>query len=468
VGQVGWTRSDGTLGSIIWDGPSNRTVFPAAALHNCSPDIRVADVVSTTATSGRVGAPCPLNSVDPNLATPYVETWTLSIQHSIASGLVLDVAYVGNHGVKLLGRHEDNQPYAGQVWNTVITSGANAGQTFAQLCNNTRASGNCDGSGGVFGAAVVNAKQYATKFPYINSVLRLANGMTSNYNGLQVSLAARNFHGFTSNVGYTYSKALDVNSSNGGNVGTDSYNLGLDYGRAASDGRHRFGLSTSYNFPAMGHALLDGWKINGIYKFGTGVPWQAGTQWGDPGGVGRNSRPDFYGDRSDFVVDYTGQNYAVFHPGGATASGINPQTGASYTASDLAINTPLCAQHARSLPTLQAFGCWTQGNSAITPAPAGSFGTMPRGLFSGPNFWDLDLSLAKRHKITEGLSAEFRAESFNIFNHPAFAAPSTGVSCSSTTCNLGLTNRTPDVAATNPVLGSGGARRFQFGVKLIF
>ena len=216
--------------------------------------------------------------MDPNLATPYVETWTLSIQHSIASGLVLDVAYVGNHGVKLLGRHEDNQPYAGQVWNTVITSGANAGQTFAQLCNNTRASGNCDGSGGVFGAAVVNAKQYATKFPYINSVLRLANGMTSNYNGLQVSLAARNFHGFTSNVGYTYSKALDVNSSNGGNVGTDSYNLGLDYGRAASDGRHRFGLSTSYNFPAMGHALLDGWKINGIYKFGTGVPWQAGTQ----------------------------------------------------------------------------------------------------------------------------------------------------------------------------------------------
>jgi hypothetical protein len=471
VGQVGWTRSDGTLGSIQWDGSGNRTVFPSSAVHNCSPSIRVADVINpTAATAGRVGTPCPINSVARNLRTPYVETWTLSIEQAITNNLVLDIAYVGNHGVKLLGRHEDNQPFAGQVWNTVMTSGANAGSTFAQVCNNTRASNNCDGSGGVFGGAVVAAKQYATKFPYINTILRLANGMTSNYNGLQVSLTARNFHGFSTNLGYTYSKALDVNSSNGGNVGTDSYDLPLDYGRAASDLRQRLTLSNTYNLPGkQGYAgLLDGWKINGIFKFQTGRPWQAGTQWGDPGGVGRNSRPDFFGDPGDFVVDYTGGNFAVFHPGGATVSGINPQTQTPYTAADLAINSPLCTAHARSAPTLQAFGCWTQGGSAITPAPAGSFGNMPKGLFDGPSFWSMDMSLAKRQKITERVSAEFRAESFNILNHPAFAQPSSNVGCSATTCNLGLTSATPDVAATNPVLGSGGARRLQFGVKLLF
>jgi hypothetical protein len=375
---------------------------------------------------------------------------------------------VGNHGVKLLGRHEDNQPFASQVWNTTITSGANAGLTFAQVCNNTRASNNCDGSGGVFGAAVLAAKQYANKFPYINTILRLANGMTSNYNGLQVSLTARNFHGLSTNLGYTYSKALDVNSSNGGNVGTDSYNLALDYGRSASDLRQRVTLSTTYNFPAMRQRLLDGWKINSIFKVQTGRPWQAGTQWGDPGGVGRNSRPDFFGDPGDFAVDYTGRNFSLFHPGGMTASGINPQTQAPYTASDLAINTPLCATNARSAATLQAFGCWTEGSSAITPAPVGSFGNMPRGLFDGPSYWSVDMSLAKRQQITERVSAEFRAESFNILNHPVFAQPATSVSCSATTCNLGLTSATPDVAATNPVLGSGGARRLQLGVKLIF
>ncbi len=468
VGQIGWTRSDGTLGAILWDGSGSRTVFPSSAIHNCSPSVRVADVINpTTATGGRAGTPCPINSVDRNLRTPYVETWTLSIEHAITNNLVLDVAYVGNHGVKLLGRHEDNQPFAGQVWNTVMTSGANAGSTFAQVCNSTRASNNCDGSGGVFGAALVAAKQYTTKFPYINTILRLANGMTSNYNGLQVSLTARNFHGFSTNLGYTYSKALDVNSSNGGNVGTDSYNLALDYGRSASDLRHRLTFSTTYNLPWK-QGLLDGWKINSIFKFQTGRPWQAGTQWGDPGGTGRASRPDFFGDPSDFVVDYTGRNFAVFHPGGTTASGINPQTQTPYAAEDLAINTPLCTGHAGSAATVQAFGCWTQGGSAITPAPVGSFGNMPKGLFDGPSYWGVDMSLAKRQKVTERLFAEFRAESFNVLNHPVFAQPATSVSCSATTCNLGLTSATPDVAATNPVLGSGGARRLQFGVKLIF
>ena len=93
---------------------------------------------------------------------------------------------------------------------------------------------------------------------------------------------------------------------------------------------------------------------------------------------------------------------------------------------------------------------------------------MPKGLLSGPGLWSVDMSVAKRQQITEGISAEFRAESFNIFNHPAFAQPSTNVTCSATTCNFGLVSATPDVSATNPVLGSGGARRFQFGVKLIF
>src|SRR6266850_1967666 len=464
VGQVAWSRSDGTLGAIQWDGAANRTVYPASAIHNCSPSVLIR---GTPASAGRAGSRCPIVSVDPHLSTPYVETWTLSIQQALANNLVLDVAYVGNHGVKLLGRHEDNQPFAAQVWNTVTTGG----QTFAQICNTTPTAANaCNGQSGAFGAAVINSKTYINKFPYINTILRLANGMTSNYNGLQVSLTARNFHGFNTNLGYTYSKALDVNSSNGGNVGTDSYNLALDYGRAGSDLRHRFTLSPTYSFPSVqGYAgLLDGWRLNGIFKYQTGRPWQAGTQWGDPGGVGRNTRPDFFGDPSDFVVDYTGRNFAVFHPGGTTASGINPQTQAPYAAADLAINTQLCTANARSIATLTANGCWTQGGSAITPASAGSFGTMTKGLFDGPSYWNLDMSVSKRQKVSERFAAEFRGEFFNIFNHPIFAQPATGVTCSATTCNLGLTSATPDVAATNPVLGSGGARRVQLGVKVIF
>jgi hypothetical protein len=93
---------------------------------------------------------------------------------------------------------------------------------------------------------------------------------------------------------------------------------------------------------------------------------------------------------------------------------------------------------------------------------------MTRGLLSGPSFWNLDMSLSKRQAITERLSAEFRAEFFNIFNHPVFAQPENGLGCEVGDCVLGQTFETPDVASTNPVLGTGGQRRIQFGVKLIF
>jgi hypothetical protein len=98
----------------------------------------------------------------------------------------------------------------------------------------------------------------------------------------------------------------------------------------------------------------------------------------------------------------------------------------------------------------------------------GSFGTMSRGLLSGPSFVGLDMSVTKTQRITERVQAEFRAEFFNILNHPAFGQPETGLGCSSGDCLLGLSTDTPDTAATNPVLGSGGPRRVQMGVKLTF
>jgi hypothetical protein len=477
VGSVSFDSSTILLnntGAILWDrpNPNTQTVFPSSAIHNCSPAVKVADVVNNSATqAGRAGVQCAVNSVDPNLRTPYVETWTLSIQQALRTNVVLDIAYVGNHGTKLLGRVDQNEPVAAQVWNTL--SGAT---TFAQKCAASPSSSNCNGSGSAFAAAVTAARPFATKFPYISVIQRLTNLDTSNYNGLQVSLTARNFYGLSTNMGYTWSHALDVNSGNGGGIGSNSLNPSLDYGAAASDLRHRFTFSPTYALPEkMGYGgLLSGWKVNGIFRWATGRPTQAGTQFGDSQGVGRNSRPDFTGDYNDFVSDYTQQNIAIFHPGGATAptptaAGTNPQVpGTNYVTSDLAINNALCKADARSVVTLQAFGCWTMGNSAITPAPLGVLGTMTKGELQTAGYVNLDMSVNKRQRITERFSAEFRAELFNVLNHPVFNSGSTSLSCSSSGCAYFIPTNTPDVAATNPVLGSGGARRLQFGVKILF
>ena len=100
----------------------------------------------------------------------------------------------------------------------------------------------------------------------------------------------------------------------------------------------------------------------------------------------------------------------------------------------------------------------------IAPAP-GQFGTMARNLFYGPDFADWDFSIFKNWKLKERLTAQFRAEFFNILNHPIYAA---GLEPILPLAHFGCACETPDVAATNPVLGTGAARDIQLGLKLLF
>jgi hypothetical protein len=84
----------------------------------------------------------------------------------------------------------------------------------------------------------------------------------------------------------------------------------------------------------------------------------------------------------------------------------------------------------------------------------------------------VDLALQRQFHLTEQLELRFRAEFFNIFNHPNFANPYGGQN------GFGLNDpsvqpfgcgcATPDVAAANPVIGSGGSRAVQLGLKLLF
>lgn len=57
--------------------------------------------------------PCEIFGVDPNLRTPYMSKWNLDIQRAIANNITLNVGYVGNHGAKLLGKFDHNQPQTG-------------------------------------------------------------------------------------------------------------------------------------------------------------------------------------------------------------------------------------------------------------------------------------------------------------------------------------------------------------------
>jgi len=89
-------------------------------------------------------------------------------------------------------------------------------------------------------------------------------------------------------------------------------------------------------------------------------------------------------------------------------------------------------------------------------------------MFRGSCFRDWDLSLFKNWKAKERLTAQFRAEFFNILNHTIIANPSPVGGNDPTPGIFGCGCITPDQAATNPLRGTGGARAIQLGLKLIF
>jgi len=97
--------------------------------------------------------------------------------------------------------------------------------------------------------------------------------------------------------------------------------------------------------------------------------------------------------------------------------------------------------------------------------------------FRGPSFKNWDVSLVKDEKFKERLTAQFRAEFFNVLNHPNFYNP-TGQRAqvsmilrrqvSATKAGFGCSCNTPDQASPNPVLGTGASRSIQLGLKLIW
>ncbi|MGC2673226.1 MAG: hypothetical protein WA299_15295, partial [Candidatus Acidiferrum sp.] len=176
-----------------------------------------------------------------------------------------------------------------------------------------------------------------------------------------------------------------------------------------------------------------------------------------------SDRWNFYGNPSDFKSQ--GPNGLPYFPGTSNADCL-----AKATALD---GTNAAQPYTTSLATA---GCYANGSSILIPNGIGTFGTMGRNIFRDTGFHNVDLSITKNFKFGERVRAQFRVETFNIFNHPNFANPNGGTSTygQGATADpsqpglFGCGCATPDNAAFNPVLGSGSARAIQLGLKLLF
>jgi hypothetical protein len=392
------------------------------------------------------GAPaCNIITVDPNLKTPYVVNWDINVQHTFGSNLSLEVGYVANHGADLTNFIDINQI-----------------------------------------DPVTGVRPYA-KFPYLKYINRTVNDGRSNYNSLQTTLTKRLSHGLNFTAGYTYGHGLDNGSlSRFGNLPQDSLNPGAEYASSDYDVRHRFTLTASYEIPGKnGYGqLLKGWKLNSTLNLESSQPWLVDDTQNDFIGTGESTdRWDFFGNPNDFKSGSSSIPFCGVDPSLPSGTPFTTSTILCSTTSGisgLAATLPSslgakCTAVSPDATTLATGGCFVVGNSVMVPPKAGTYGTMGRNIFRDSGFKNVDFSVFKTFKFTERYAAEFRWELFNVFNNPLIANPygaangwGGGQDPGASPATFGCGCATPDVAAGNPLVGSGSSRVMQLGMKLTF
>jgi hypothetical protein len=415
----------------------NGVVFPQGAGINCA-----------------AAGSCSVKSVDPNLKTPYIVNYNFDVQHTITNNLSLQVGYVGNRGENLIGILDINQ------------------------CA-PNANGDCvrpyDGHPGSLG-----------NYSYLRYINRITNYGHSNYNSLQTTLTKRLSHGLNFTAGYTYGHGIDNASLNRfGNTPQNSLNPNAEYASSDFDIRHRLTLTASYAIPGKKGfgQILEGWKLNSIVNLQSSQPWMAWDTSNDFSTGGSNlgdfaDRWDFHGNPSDFKSGSSSLPFCT----GPGAGGCSVTSGISAIQSYFsdAQSTAMWAQCKAVAPdpspggTLESAGCFVKGNSVMVPPKNGTYGTMGRNIFRDTGFKNVDFSVFKDFKFKERVGAQFRAEVFNIFNHPIISNPfgaSNGAQLGSDVSSAGTFGgggATPDVAAGNPIVGSGSSRVMQLGLKFTF
>jgi hypothetical protein len=177
-----------------------------------------------------------------DLKTAYIQHWNFGLQREIGTGRVLEVAYVGSKGTRLISARDINQPAASP--------------------------------------APVNPRPV----PQFGDINLLESRSKSNYHSLQARLQQRLRNGVSLLAAYTWSKSIDDASNFFPSAGDpsfpqDSYNTAAERARSGFDLPHRLSVAYSYDLPiARGNPWWGGWQTFGILTFQTGRPFTVALQ----------------------------------------------------------------------------------------------------------------------------------------------------------------------------------------------
>jgi len=382
-----------------------------------------------------------------------METWNLNIQHAFTNSLSLDLGYIGSHTQDITGIADQNEPGLGEY-----------------------------GAAGVGGTGSVEQTErpYYGRFPWFAQILDTVDTGSANYAGLQAALNQRVSHGLNYSLDYTFSHAVGeqggVGTGNGMVLNTACPRC--EYGNLTFDVTHHFSLTGTYALP--GHKapgqMLQGWALNSAVNYLSPLPLNALDSSDDTSGTGEKiDRWTLYGSATPFdnllggttpipCYTLTTGKFAKSANCIQVAAGGFPQACVAAAAAEP--SGPSGVANNTGPLQLNNIGCYAVGGSAIVAPAQGTFGNMGRNELRAKGFAGWNASITKDWKLfNERLDAQFRAEAFNLLNQTQYAG--IGANLGSPAA-FGVATETPDVAKSNPVVGSGGPREIQLGLKLLF
>ena len=350
--------------------------------------------------------PAGLTSLATTYKAPGAAMYSLGVQHELKPSMIFVVQYVGN-----LGWHQNiDVPFN----NFPITTP-----------NNLRA---LTASTGLPSSVYPAGSNELRTYPGYAGISQEENTTNNTYNGLQTSLRVQNKGGLSGELDYTYSHNIDLTDGDLNTI-ANPWNLKYMKGNSGYDRRQIFGGNYIYSLPifnksnGLAHSLLGGWQLAGTFVKQTGEPNASGFGGvNDPIGLGGG-----YTNYANVVNKITYHHkvndwFDTYANGGVGSLAADPQ----------------------APPTAGYAG-----------GPNLGFGNGRKDTFLGPGRTDFTTSLYKNFAITERAHFEFRAESYNTFNHTEF-----------TSINSSWTNSTGGQYGT--ATGDAGPRVLQLGAKIVF
>ena len=335
---------------------------------------------------------------------PEAWNWNFTVERETVWNSVLSVGYVGRRGLHLQRESNINQPVAG-------TLQANLGVN-------------------------INALR-----PYLGygSIRETDNIASSIYNSLQVAWNRRFSKGFQFGLAYTLAKASDDGSGQR-DVIPNTYDAHSLWGPSEFDNRHTMVINVLYELPffkdkaRLTGKILGGWALSGVAQFQSGTPCSV-MYTSDIAGTGLDTNLGNTG-----CPNVSGQ-FAVMDG--------NPVTLGNFAANGTGDSRQWFAtKNPNGTPIF------------VTPA-AGTFNNQRvRDLIYGPGFQNYNAGLFKAFAITEKANFQFRAEAFNVFNHPNVGGSSGGFGSNNV---LNPTN-----ASFGKITTKGSERNMQLSLRFQF